>query len=576
MDTDDTQGVKKLRRSCVDNFCGLSEPLRDKLYHAVLLINEAYVKKHDPRDLNKLTEEVCQSIVLECASLGPVSGLITDLNLFNLFCLYRGSRVKTRGAATCNVPCAECAQGVVRILTERALCCTEKMFIASACSGVVLPPQFAKVLHDVYAEMKAKCLGAWRRLICCRRPIMAIADSVLTTYNTLDSEGKIDPKLKALCKLVFQPIFLQRILAPMQLLANGKMVPDNYFTITGTAEKRRPVVTGNTSGMTCTGSSLVPDSLILPVCEPGLLPAPLVDLANVLENPDIILGAPPLSQFVITNTHPSLPQSVSIITPTQGVPGQSFIDTWKAVSQSIHHQAQAPIFAAALTGSTPAAPGPYIACSPVAGTSRQVETRVGVDCGKPACAPQTAVPVCGATKRPETVSQPCSVPVKNVHIGGRVYAPLVNIPVIDLTSPSSSSQSPGNNANTPEARMAAGSPPFAETAASIPAKRKQQHDEASNKRLKGDGLNVATAAPLPGPSAVRVREQGLFDLIENTSSSMDSNAQGQKTDDDMLAAILQDLYGLQSPPNINAHPSGSDEEEIFPEVSPPPSGHSSP
>ncbi|QFN51647.1 ORF 50 [Macacine gammaherpesvirus 5] len=514
---------------------------------------------------------------MECASLGPISGLIADLNLFNLFCLYRGSRVKTRGAATCNVPCAECAQGIVRILTERALCCTEKMFIASACSGVVIPPQLARVLHDVYAEMKAKCLGAWRRLICCRRPIMAIADSVLVTYNTLDAEGKLDLRLKALCKLVFQPIFLQRILAPMQLLANGKMVPDNYFTITGTAEKRRPVVTGSTSGMTCPGSSLVPDSLILPVCEPGLLPAPLVDLSNVLENPEIILSAPPLSQFVITNTHPSLPQSVSIITPTQGVvPGQCFMDTWKAVSQSIHHQAQTPILAAALTGSTSAAPGPHIACSPVAGTSRQVEGSAGVDCGKPACVPQPALPPNVPAKRMETVAQLGNAPVKNVHIGGRVYAPLVNIPIIDLTSPSGSGQSPADIANTPESRMAAGSPPFAETAATVPAKRKQPREDVADKRLKGDVRGAATVNhPFPGPSGMRVREQGLFDLIES-STDVTANASGPKNDDDMLAAILQDLYGLQSPPAIDSPSSNSDNEEIFPEVSPPSSGHGSP
>ncbi|ABD28900.1 ORF50 [Human gammaherpesvirus 8] len=335
---------KKLRRSCVESFVGLSDELKAQLYQCVLLINDAYETIYDPSDLNRVVEDVCIRIMKECSKLGALCGLFTDINMFNLFCFFRASRMRTKGAAGYNVPCAEASQGIIRILTERILFCTEKAFLTAACSGVSLPPAICKLLHEIYTEMKAKCLGAWRRLVCNRRPIMILTSSLLKLYNTYDTAGLLSEQSRALCLLVFQPVYLPRIMAPLEIMTKGQLAPENFYSITGSAEKRRPITTGKVTGLSYPGSGLMPESLILPILEPGLLPASMVDLSDVLAKPAVILSAPALSQFVISKPHPNMPHTVSIIPFNPSGTDPAFISTWQAASQNmVYNTSTAPL-----------------------------------------------------------------------------------------------------------------------------------------------------------------------------------------------------------------------------------------
>ncbi|QDQ69256.1 Rta [Colobine gammaherpesvirus 1] len=582
----------KLRRSCVESFVGLTADLKSQLYKCVLLVNDAYNKIYDPDDLNKVVHNVCVRIMEECGGQGALAGFFIDINLFNLFCFFRAFRMRTRSAATFNVPCAEGAQGILRILIERLLFCTEKMFLASSCSGVALPPRLCLLFNDMYTEMKYKCLGAWRRLACNRRPIMMLANSLLTTYMSYDSAGIIKDQMKALFLLVFQPIYLPRILMPLDLMSKGQTTPENFYSITGSSEKRRPITTGRvSSSLGSPGSSIMPEALILPIMEPGLLPASLVDLSEILSNPGLILGAQPLSQFLVSKPHPSLPQTVSIVAFNPGGCDPALINNWQAASQNLGEQ---PSAAGSIAPNESTQPQSIPDNSPVPSTSASnVQTKTLAACLVPAMAPDGSQMSFLASYQPHSPNttnvtenfQPtqcltllqvtCTAPADPLP-DTKVRAPLAHVPAVIPQSTRSFLRS-----LTPQENIVTGSGigdtidnPNEDDTEQLTPKYKYKSCDSGAKRMRRfspvpdmgspTGLEVSgtssadrkvqiSPAPLDISSSPDAGDQSLYNfLAENGVENWDMASQSSLADEDLLSAILQGLYQLDEPPSLGS------------------------
>ncbi|AGY30731.1 ORF50 [Retroperitoneal fibromatosis-associated herpesvirus] len=603
---------KRLRRSCVESFVGLSAELKAQLYKCVLLISEAYTKIYDPCDVNRVVHDACVRIMQECAQLGPLSGALIDINLFNLFCFFRSTRMRTKCAATFNVPCAEAAQGIIRILTERLLFCMEKTFIAAACSGVSLPPSLCMILYEIYAEMKNKCIGAWRRLACNRKPIMQSADSLLKLYQSHDGAGLISDQMKALFLLVFQPVYLPRIMTPLEIIAKGQAAPENFYSITGSAEKRRPMTTGRVSTLGFPGSNIIPESLILPIMEPGLLPSTMVDLSDVLARPGPILNAPPLSQFVISRPHPSLPHSISVVPFNPSGTDATLLSTWQAASQTTGEspmelntggQPTQPASTAlraseSSVGATVVVPdvvhgGPVNDADAVAGSNILPPAAVAA-CFVPAPAMGTSgtpLPLfaSGRNSDPNTVTvaqrfQPtpcltllqvtCATPTGPMP-DTKVRAPVAQVPTVVPLTAEPFLRSIGTSEDT-GGRVSNGGQASDEEVrindAQLTPKRKQKIRERVSKRSRAAPVQATSPgrldAEVPTTSAAGytattpsgedasppdVSEQTLFNLLDATGEeTWDAGSPSLPADDELLSTILQGLYQLDEPPPVRS------------------------
>ncbi|AIA62085.1 orf50 [Alcelaphine gammaherpesvirus 2] len=179
-------------------------------------------------EFTKDVHTLCQEIVEENKVRNELHGLVADMNLLNLFTLFRSYKQRIRSQSGKPLLCATASSQVVRFFLERVIVHTDKWFLLAPCNGLVLPPQLARAMYVLLSEVRGKATNYGRMFNGGRKIIMKAAKEVVSVYSALSDRGEISPEMRAYMGHIFSVPDIERVFRPLFKIecdiAEGKTV----------------------------------------------------------------------------------------------------------------------------------------------------------------------------------------------------------------------------------------------------------------------------------------------------------------------------------------------------------------
>lgn len=239
---------------------------------------------------------------------GPLSGLIFDLNFYNVWVMFRNQKVRFNAKVHNRHPCGYISHHLIKYAIERVVYTTDRLFLTAPCSGVQLPQPLACSLFEILKDVRGKCTTAWRRLGAGRRHLMTFGRNVLDEFNSeKKSPGGISREVEAFIKICFPQMDLNKILIPIYQHAIN-IPPDCVPSCTiGDGNRKRAPHGSLYSKDISSQKFCIPDPLFASPTEPGLGELHRGNMAHLLQNPEEIINLDPLHN----TTEPCLYQMFS-------------------------------------------------------------------------------------------------------------------------------------------------------------------------------------------------------------------------------------------------------------------------
>ncbi|ACY41121.1 protein Rta [Wood mouse herpesvirus] len=226
---------------------------------------------------------------------GPLSGLIFDLNFYNVWVMFRNQKVRFNAKVHNRHPCGYMSHHLIKYAIERVVYTTDRLFLMAPCSGIQLPQPLACSLFEILKDVRGKCTTAWRRLGAGRRHLMTFGRNVLDEFNAQKkSPGGVSRDVEAFLKICFPQMDLNKILIPIYQHAIN-IPPDCVPSCTiGDGNRKRAPHGSLYSKDISSQKFCIPDPLFASPTEPGLGELHRGNMAHLLQNPEEIINMDPL------------------------------------------------------------------------------------------------------------------------------------------------------------------------------------------------------------------------------------------------------------------------------------------
>lgn len=273
----------------MDDFLKTDVDLKNKLLPILQTYQRSiYCTNEQSEDFTRNTCNLCKELAQAALHVNEdLAGLVLDLNLFNLFALFKNYRQKARSLDCPQLLCAAASGQLIRHFMERIIQSTDKFFLLAPCNDLQISPAFATSMYTLLAEVRVKAVGQGRMLGSGRIQVMKAGKDVLDTYSSLKQMGLINPRVQKFLQLVFTPVNIDSVFCPLfkreQEIREQKA---SLFDAVTLAPRRRcpnkSILTENKAQR-----YVIPDSLLYPEDADG----------------NVTYGNPDMSQFLGTTSN---------------------------------------------------------------------------------------------------------------------------------------------------------------------------------------------------------------------------------------------------------------------------------
>ncbi|ATI21936.1 ORF50 [Alcelaphine gammaherpesvirus 1] len=210
---------KKRRLSrpiCIDDFIDITADLGDTIGAALKSFqqNNACTQEQSEQ-FTREVYDVCKNILQENKFRNEMFGFVADMNLLNLFALFRSYKQRVRTHFGKQLLCATASSQIIRFFLERVIRHTDKWFLLAPCNGLILPQELAKEMYVLLSEARGKALNQGRMFSGGRQNMMNAAKKVLTVYSSLRDDGEISPEVKAYMAYIFPVPDIEQVFQPL-------------------------------------------------------------------------------------------------------------------------------------------------------------------------------------------------------------------------------------------------------------------------------------------------------------------------------------------------------------------------
>lgn len=228
----------------MEQFLKLTETLKDLIFTLLENFHSTLIGQFDNNVFAVQVHNVCQFMYQEMLNIGPMGGLLLDLNLYNLWTLMRNYKNKQKAAVANGNPCAAAAPAITKFLIERILFAINRIFLTGPCSEVAVPKAFSVPLFKLLMDLRKKTSGVCKFSGSGRKQIMTLAEDLVFAYDALEKEQKLSARVRLFFKLHFPFVDVQSLVRPIQELLTGG-IPNLMHLNLNWLQHQVPKTTGN-------------------------------------------------------------------------------------------------------------------------------------------------------------------------------------------------------------------------------------------------------------------------------------------------------------------------------------------
>lgn len=277
----------------------VSDALREQAFTVIQMYCSELQSPEDGAKFIQAYEAFIWALADEMTHIGPLGGLLMDLNVFNTFTVFRNSKMKKKVPTNLKCdPLYAIVQSVLKYVTERTVMHTDRIFVRAACSNLVIPQQLAIPLCEISVGARKRASGAWKKMGSGRRGTMNCGALLQKVYLDLNTRGLISEKLKAFLKLSFPFLNPNNIIRPLKAIQAGQCMESHKIEIsTADGVRRKAPNLTMFAGVVTPDKYPIPDILLCTVDEDGVISNCTGDVSQFLVNPQHVLAENPLAAF---------------------------------------------------------------------------------------------------------------------------------------------------------------------------------------------------------------------------------------------------------------------------------------
>lgn len=172
--------------------------------------------------ITKRAYALCNAIMTESMANGKfLGGLLSSLNLCNMWALIRAHKIRIQYDAV--DVCGTASALLLRYVLDQLIIDTDRFFLLAPINNIPISSTLATTVYKLLKLVRVRSTGYNKVLGIKRTHIMKTGSEVINKILSLDSEEKVDSRLKAYFKWIFSYVNVDEMFKPMKSDKTGEI-----------------------------------------------------------------------------------------------------------------------------------------------------------------------------------------------------------------------------------------------------------------------------------------------------------------------------------------------------------------